>query len=279
MSGTLFVVATPIGNLEDLSRRGLTTLERVQTIACEDTRRTGTLLSLLDVRRPAEQRLLACHEHNEAEVVPQILRELRAGKDVALVSDAGTPLLSDPGFALLQAAWQDGVNVVPVPGPSAPLALLSVCPLAAMPFLFAGFLPSKGPKRRSMLVELGQSGVALVLFESPHRVLDCLADIAVALPTRKVFVGREVTKKFEHFYVGDPQQVAEQLLAEDAVRGEFALVIEKTSQADALQSLDGRDEKTFRLLVKELGPSKAAKLMAQLCNMNRSALYDLAQRW
>lgn len=276
MTGTLFVVATPIGNLEDLSRRGANTLEQVQIIACEDTRRTGQLLTLLGLARPAGSRLLACHEHNETEVVPMLLKELEAGKDVALVSDAGTPLLSDPGFAVLRAAHQAGIRVVPVPGPSAALALLSVCPLPATPFCFAGFLPAKASRRRTELASLASRGDAVVLFESPHRILDCLADIAALIAQRRVFVGREITKKFEHFYCGSALEVREELLTTDAVRGEFALVIECAVAAPDALALDAQVEKTFRLLIAEFGPSKAAKLMAQLTPLKRSQLYDLA---
>ena len=275
MTGTLYVVATPIGNLGDLSSRAAQTLSKVQIIACEDTRRTGTLLSLLDLQRPESQRLIACHEHNESAVVPELVQQLAQGTDVALVSDAGTPLLNDPGFALLRACWDQAIAVSPVPGAAAPLALLSVCPLPATPFCFAGFLPARSARRRTELVRLATLPAALVLFESPHRIADCLADLGALLPERRLFVGREVTKAYESFYCGTAAHILEQLLTQDAVRGEFVLLIEAPVAQSSV--LTAQEAKLLRLLATEVGPSKAAKLMAQVTDMKRSELYDLLQ--
>lgn len=276
MTGTLFVVATPIGNLGDLSRRGVKTLEQVQIIACEDTRRTGTLLSLLDLARPPQQRLVACHEHNETEAIPRLLQALSAGQDVALVSDAGTPLLNDPGFALLRACAEQQLPVVPVPGACAPIALLSVCPLPATPFCFAGFLPARAAKRRAELTRLCALPAAVLLFESPHRMRDALADIATVVPERRVFVGREMTKQYESFYCASALAVQAQLDAQQAYRGEFVVLIEAPPARAETTALDPHDERILHLLVAEVGPSRAAKLMAQVTDLKRSALYDLA---
>lgn len=276
MTGTLYVVATPIGNLSDLSPRGQNVLSQVQLIACEDTRRVRKLMSLLDLDAPSGQRLVACHEHSEGDVTPMLLAALADGLDVALVSDAGTPLVSDPGHRLLRAAWDAGVTAVPVPGPSAVLALLAVCPLPVTPWTFAGFLSPKAGRRRQELDALLARTEAQVLFESPHRILDCLAAIAALAPERPVFAGRELTKAYECFYLGTAAEIAEQLAATDAVRGEFALVIQASPQAPAGQGLDATGRQTLALLVEELGPSRAAKLMARLSGETRGRLYDLA---
>lgn len=273
MTGILYVVATPIGNLGDVSRRAEEVLSTVQTIACEDTRRTGTLLSLLDLPRPPGQRLVACHEHNESTVVPQLLESLTAGQHVALVSDAGTPLLNDPGFHLLRACQEQGVRVTPIPGAAAPLALLAACPLPATPFCFAGFLPARAGKRRAELVRLCALPAAIVLFESPHRIAECLADIADVVPERRLFVGRELTKQYETFYCDRAEVIRQELEATDARRGEFVLLIEAPGeQADALSP---RDAKLLQLIAAEVGPSKAARMMAQVTDLTRSELYDL----
>lgn len=302
--GTLFVVATPIGNLTDLSRRAEEVLATVQLIACEDTRRTGNLLSLLDLDRSASQssvmsashlssadsagvadravvagrRLLACHEHNEQQVAEQLLAQLAAGFDVALVSDAGTPLLSDPGFLLVRAAHQRGFPVRPIPGPSAVQALLSVCPLPTERYQFEGFLPARAGKRRARLEVLLAGGATTVLFEAPHRILDTLGAIAEQAPERAVFVGREMTKKFESYYSGTAHEVMLRLQTEDAVRGEFALCVAGVTGAVAGGADDGRLVRALRMLAAEVGPSKAAKILAQLTGRPRSALYDLARQ-
>ena len=275
MTGTLYVVATPIGNLADMSRRGAQTLSEVQIIACEDTRRTGTLLSLLDLQRTADQRLVACHEHNESAVVPQLLASLEAGHDVALVSDAGTPLVNDPGFNLLRACADHDIPVAPVPGAAAPMALLSVCPLPAIPFCFVGFLPARAAKRRAELVRLAAMPTALMLFESPHRIVQTLEDLTQVVPERRVFAGREITKQYESFYCGSAEQVLAELQAQDALRGEFVLLLEAPSAS--ADGISPRDKTLLHLLAAEVGPSKASRLLAQVTDLKRSQLYDLLQ--
>lgn len=175
------------------------------------------LMTLLGLTGPPGQRLVACHEHNEGEVAPTLLAALGEGQDVALVSDAGTPLVSDPGHRLLRAAWEAGVVTVPVPGASAVLALLSVCPLSVVPWTFAGFLSPKAGRRRQELEALLLQPQAQVLFESPHRILDCLGAIAAIAPERALFVGRELTKVYESFYLGTAKEIAERLRSADAV--------------------------------------------------------------
>ena len=264
-SGTLFIVATPIGNVADLSRRAAEVLAGVQLIACEDTRRTGNLLQLAGVVAvPAadaapSRRLLACHEHNEEEVTAYLLEQLRTGVDVALVSDAGTPLVSDPGFRLVQQAHASGIRVRPIPGPSALQALLSVCPLPADRFRFEGFLPSRAGKRRSRLEQLLAGSELTVLFEAPHRIIETLREVAELAPQRRIFLGREITKKYESFYLGTAAEVAATLSAADTVRGEFVFCIEGGTGAAAGGFDEARLRRALATLGELVGPSKAAR--------------------
>lgn len=289
-SGTLFIVATPIGNVADLSGRAAEVLAGVQLIACEDTRRTGNLLQLAGVDlqlspstgEPAaeavKRRLLACHEHNEEQVTPYLLDQLLAGIDVALVSDAGTPLVSDPGFRLVQQAHARGVSVRPIPGASAVQALLSVCPLPAERFRFEGFLPSRAGKRRSRLEQVLASSELVVFFEAPHRILATLNEVASLAPERQVFLGREITKKYEAFYQGTAAEVAAALEATDAVRGEFAFAVAGVAGMAASGVDEVRLRRALETLAVMVGPSKAAKVLAQLTGRPRSELYDLAPK-
>ena len=219
--GTLFVVATPIGNRADLSRRAQETLAAAAVVACEDTRRTGALLSSLGIRA----RLRSLHEHNEAKRVDDILGRLDAGDDVALVSDAGTPLLSDPGFLVVRAAVAAGHRVQPVPGPSAILAALSVSGLPPYPFTFVGFPPPKAGKRRSFLARWAELPHSLVLFESPHRILKTLDDARDVLGDRQAFLGRELTKLHEESLRGSLGEIRERLAERDTIKGEIVLVV------------------------------------------------------
>jgi 16S rRNA (cytidine1402-2'-O)-methyltransferase len=220
-AGTLLVVATPIGNLEDLSARARRGLEAADLVACEDTRRTGLLLARLGLRK----RLLSLHEHNERARVPRLLAELAAGRTVALVSDAGTPLLSDPGFRLVREAAAHGLRVEPIPGPSAILAALVVSALPPSPFTFAGFPPPRRGKRRGFYRRLAPLPHTLVLFESPHRLLASLEDARAELGDRPAVVARELTKLHEEVLRGPLSTLLAALAARPALRGEFTLVI------------------------------------------------------
>lgn len=217
--GTLYVVATPIGNLEDLSPRALRVLAEVDWIACEDTRRTGKLLA----RAGIESRMLSCHRFNEAARVERVLDELRAGHDVALVSDGGTPGIADPGERLVAAAHEAGLTVSPVPGPNAAVALLSASGLAGDRFVFGGFLPHRAGERRRRLRELAASPCPVVVQESPHRLGEALRDLAEVLGDRPLVLGRELTKLHETILRGS----AAELLAAvgEEVRGEIVLAI------------------------------------------------------
>jgi 16S rRNA (cytidine1402-2'-O)-methyltransferase len=221
VSGTLFVVSTPIGNLEDLSPRARRTLAEADLVACEDTRRTGLLLSRLGIRRP----LISLHEHNEKQRVPRILSALEEGSRVALVSDAGTPLLSDPGFLLVREAAARGFAVEAVPGPSALLAALVASGLPPLPFTFAGFPPHKSGRRRAFFTALSPLGHTLVVYESPHRILATLGAALEALGDRPAALARELTKVHEEVLRGPLSAILAELSARAAIKGELVLMI------------------------------------------------------
>ena len=215
----LYVVATPIGNLEDITLRALRTLKEVDLIAAEDTRKTRRLLSAYDIHTP----LTSFHEHSGKGKVEQILRVLSEDKAVALVSEAGTPGINDPGYPLIKAAIEEGIDVIPMPGPSAPIAALVVSGLTSHRFTYLGFLPRKKGERRKVLASLSEDAGTLVLLESPHRLIKSLEDILEVLGDRRIAVCREMTKIYEEIYRG---RISEALEHFKQPRGEFTLVVE-----------------------------------------------------
>jgi len=221
MPGTLYLVATPIGNLEDITLRALRVLKEVQIIACEDTRHTSRLLAHFGIGT----RRISYHEHNEAARTREIVEHLRAGEDVALVSDAGMPLVSDPGYRLVAACRQEALPVVPVPGPSAVLAALSASGLPSDRFYFEGFLPPRAVARRRRIEELAGMPVTLVFYEAPHRVVDTLRDLAEILGPRPACVAREVTKLHEEWLTGLLTDALTTLGSRQLVQGEITLVV------------------------------------------------------
>jgi 16S rRNA (cytidine1402-2'-O)-methyltransferase len=223
--GTLYVVATPIGNLEDVTLRALRVLKEVGLIACEDTRRTRTLLAHFGIHAP----VTSYFEHNKLTKGPAILRALSEGKSVALVTDAGTPGISDPGFLLVKAAREAGVPVVPVPGPSAVIAALSAAGVPADRFVFDGFLPMKPGRRLRRLEALRDLEMTVVCYESPHRILASLEAIAQVFADREIVAAREMTKQFEEIVRGTARELAERFAA-GHVRGEFTLIIPYTKR-------------------------------------------------
>ncbi len=270
--GTLYVVATPIGNLEDLSPRAGEVLRGVALILAEDTRVSSRLLSHLAARTP----MAAYHDHNERETVPGYLERLLRGESLALVSDAGTPLLSDPGLHLVAAAQAAGVAVRAVPGPSAVVAALSVAGLPASRFAFEGFLPARAGARRTALAALAHEPRTLVFLEAPHRILEMLADAAVAFgPGRRCCVARELTKLHETHYPGTLAEAAQRLAAHPGEqRGEFVVVIEgDTSVADP--SIE-EGKRVLTVLLEYLKPGDAATAAAALTGQRRNDLYALA---
>jgi len=221
MAGTLQIVSTPIGNLEDLSPRAARALAEADLVACEDTRHTGRLLARLGLRKT----LVSLHEHNERARTPELVDRLAGGETIALVSDAGTPLVSDPGFVLVRAALERGVAVEAIPGPSAALAALAVSGLPPYPVTFTGFAPRKGGKRRGFFRELAPLLHTLVVFESPHRVLACLEDAESELGDRPAALARELTKLHEEVLRGRLSEIRAELAGRPGIKGEMVLVI------------------------------------------------------
>jgi 16S rRNA (cytidine1402-2'-O)-methyltransferase len=272
-TGRLEVVATPIGNLADLTARARECLAAADLIAAEDTRHTGLLLQAIGVVRP----LVSLHAHNESERVPQLLKRLEAGEVVALVSDAGTPLLSDPGFELVRCALAAGVDVRSIPGPSAITAALAVAGLPAGRFCFEGFLPARSRERRARLRELAAESRTLVFFEAPHRIRASLADLVAEFGAeRTAVIARELTKVHETLYRGTLGELAA-LAATDKnmQRGEITLVIAGAAAAERRVDREVL-QRTVELLRRELSPGKAAALAAQLTGARRSEAYALA---
>ena len=274
-NGRLQVVATPIGNLADLSTRAREALLSADVIAAEDTRHTRVLLTAIGIAKP----LVSLHEHNESQRTPQLLVRLAAGETVALVSDAGTPLLSDPGFELVQRAAQAGHDVQVIPGPSAITAALAVAGLPTARFCFEGFLPARAHERRAALAALAREPRTLVLFEAPHRILATLTDMAAEFGAeRPAVVARELTKAHETVYRGTLRELLARAQAEENLRrGEITLVVQGAAAA-----ANAVDQTLLRravdLLAKELPPGRAAAIAAQLTGATRAAAYALATR-
>ncbi|HLK48832.1 MAG TPA: 16S rRNA (cytidine(1402)-2'-O)-methyltransferase [Bryobacteraceae bacterium] len=225
MPGRLYVVATPIGNLEDITYRAVRVLGEAGLIACEDTRQTRKLLDHYGIRKPT----VSYHEHNEAERAAELAERLRGGETIALVSDAGVPLISDPGYRLVRAALDAGIEVQPVPGPSAALAALAASGLPTDAFHFGGFLPAKAGPRARVLQELAGQTATLIFYEAPHRILETLEAVEQILGQRPVAVARELTKIHEEFLRGPVAEVRAQLAARAAIKGEITLLVGKAT--------------------------------------------------
>jgi 16S rRNA (cytidine1402-2'-O)-methyltransferase len=225
MSGTLYVVATPIGNLDDITFRAVRILREADIIACEDTRQTRKLLDHFEISRP----LVSYHDHNERERAAQLLAELENGRSVAVVSDAGTPLIADPGYRIVKEARERGIPVSPIPGPSALPAALSASGLPTDAFVFGGFLAAKSGQRRKELEKWKDAAATLVFYETPHRICETLRDIAEILGERTVVIAREITKLHEEFLRGTPLELEAELSKRPAVKGEFVVMIDRRS--------------------------------------------------
>jgi 16S rRNA (cytidine1402-2'-O)-methyltransferase len=276
---TLYVVATPIGNLADISLRALHVLQLVDVVACEDTRHTQSLLRAYGIERPGAQ-LLALHQHNEAEAAQNVVARLAQGERIAYVSDAGTPGVSDPGARLVAAVRAAGQRVLPLPGASAVTTLVGAAGLVAdgdnsSAFVFAGFLPSKAGERDSAVQALAREPRAVVLLEAPHRI-EAVARALALLGERRVTVGRELTKQFEEIATMAASALAAWFAASrDRTRGEFALVLHPM----AIAADDGAEgERVLRLLLAELPLKTAVRLAAEITGTPRNALYEAALR-
>jgi 16S rRNA (cytidine1402-2'-O)-methyltransferase len=275
-AGRLEVVATPIGNLGDLSSRAREVLAAADLIAAEDTRRTGQLLNAIGV----SGRLISLHDYNEEARIAPLVQQLLDGRVIALVSDAGTPLLSDPGFGLVRAAAAAGIEVRSVPGASAVTAALSIAGLATDRFAFEGFLPSRAGERRALLAQLAAEARTLVLFEAPHRIAATLADLAQSFGAdRAAVVTRELTKMHESVYRGTLGTLSA-LAASDAdmARGEITVVIAGAAPERAIDGDTGLLTRALQLLLQELPPARAAAIAAQLAGAKRGDAYQLALR-
>lgn len=226
MSGILYVVATPIGNLEDITYRAVRVLKECGRIACEDTRHTRHLMQHYGIEKP----LVSYHEHNERERTADLLERLSGGEDIALVSDAGTPLISDPGYRVVAAAVQAGIRVVPIPGPAAFLTALSASGLATDSFYYGGFLPPKPGQRRRVLEHAASLGCVLLFYEAPHRLIETLEDCSAVFGDRPVIVARELTKMHEEFARGTGAQLASEFGSRPSVKGEIVLLIDKPGE-------------------------------------------------
>ena len=270
-AGKLYVVATPIGNLGDISARALAILAQADLVAAEDTRTTGNLLTHHGIRA----RLVALHEHNEMQRAAELVARLQAGKTVALVSDAGTPGISDPGALLVARAREAGITVCPIPGANAAIAALSAAGLAAPHFLFYGFLPNKSAARRSALQSLVEHPYTLVFYEAPHRILECTEDLqAVFGDEREIVFAREVTKLFESIHRCKLGVAMEWLNSDpNNQRGEFVLLV---SGAAEREGLDAETERTLVLLLEELPLKQAVQLAVRITGANKNELYQRA---
>ena len=271
--GTLYVVATPIGNLGDMTLRALETLKMVDAIAAEDTRHTSGLLSHFGISK----KLIAVHEHNEHQSAEKLLVQLQAGENIALVSDAGTPGISDPGAVVVGLVRQAGVKVVPIPGASAVIAALSASGITQNGFHFHGFLPASGAARRKVLESLKSQAVTLVFYEAPHRIVECVEDIANILGAeRQLTFARELTKTFETFYSCSAGEASAWLQADtNQQRGEFVLLIEAAAVKEA-EELPEEAVRILKLLLADLSLKQAVKLAAEISHEKKNVLYEFA---
>ncbi|MEE8319463.1 MAG: 16S rRNA (cytidine(1402)-2'-O)-methyltransferase [bacterium] len=268
-NGKLYIVATPIGNLEDISARADKVLRSVSMIAAEDTRRTKKLLSATGISK----RTISYREQVREKASAQIINELEKGGDVALVTDAGTPGLSDPGYFLVREAARKDITVVPIPGPSALAAAISASGMSLDSFVFEGFLPTRSPARRRRLEELGGTGYPLAIFESPRRLLATLSDIEEAIGNRHVVVARELTKIHEEFIRGSVREVADKLKEGD-IKGEVTLLVEGGEPRPVSLELD---EAVSEMRSAGLSASKTASILADLTGEPRRKIYDIAK--
>ena len=271
LSGILYIVATPIGNLQDITARALDIFNQVDLIAAEDTRHSGLLLSHYGIKKP----FFALHDHNEQQKADLLVEKLRQGNHIALISDAGTPLISDPGFHVVRKCRQAGIRVVPLPGACAAITALCASGVASDRFCFEGFLPAKSKARRDKLTELADEARTLIFYESTHRIVDSLTDVETVLGAdRYVVLAREITKTWETI-IGDEVGQLRTWLAEDPNRtkGEMVLIIEGKS-AESSAEFSPQAIKALQLIAQELPLKKAAAIVAELYGYKKNALYQ-----
>jgi 16S rRNA (cytidine1402-2'-O)-methyltransferase len=265
----LYIVATPIGNLEDITMRALRVLREADRIACEDTRQTRKLLDHYGIAKP----VTSYHDHNEAEKTAELIERLERGESIALVSDAGTPLISDPGYRLVAAAVAAGITVVPIPGPSAVMGALAAAGLATDSFRFCGFLPVKTSQRQKIFEELRHEACTLVFYEAPHRILETLEDITAVLRDRPVVIARELTKLHEEFLRGSAAEVRATLSARPSVKGEITLLIGKAEHAEVDDT--PVDEAIRALVAAGVPRMDAIKQVAKARGLSKREVYKI----
>ena len=271
--GILYVVATPIGNLGDITLRAIETLKMVDAIAAEDTRHSSGLLSHFGISK----KLIAVHEHNEQQSAEKLLAQLKKGENIALVTDAGTPGISDPGAIVVKIVREAGIKVVPIPGVSAVVTALSASGITQNGFYFHGFLPASGAARRKVLESLKSQSVTLVLYEAPHRIVECVEDLAKMLGgERQLTFARELTKTFETIYTCPTSRASAWLQADaNQQRGEFVLLIEAAPVVE-LQEISEEAQRVLKCLLAELPLKQAVALATEITNLKKNDLYELA---
>ena len=270
--GILYVVSTPIGNLADMTPRAVTILNQVDIIACEDTRSSKTLLNRFDIKT----KCLSYHEHSYERATDVIMEKIQKGEHIALISDAGTPLISDPGFKLVRKARALGVSIIPIPGSCAAISALSVSGLNTDAFLFKGFLPRKREDRKNTLEQIRGYQHTIIFYESPHRVLESIKDMKLILGNkRKIFMAREMTKLFETYFSGTIGELIE-FIEKDPIntKGEIVLIVEKGGEDATKLKKDHR--RILNLLLSEMSSSKAASIAAKITGENKKLLYKEA---
>jgi len=272
-NGILYVVATPIGNLDDMTPRAIATLQNVDTILAEDTRHSGGLLKKFGITTPAR----AYHDHNEQQLAPELIKRLQAGENMALISDAGTPLVSDPGYHLLNLAQQAGINIVPVPGASALITALSVCGLPTDRFTFNGFLPAKQKARQKKCQGLKTETATQIFYEAPHRLTECINDLNEVFGSdRHACIARELTKIYETIRTGTLAELSQWLDQNSGqCRGEIVIVVEGNHEE---KTEDGEDQRVLEVLLEYLSPSQAVAAAVKITGGKKNQLYKLAQR-
>ena len=270
--GILYVVSTPIGNLADMTPRAVTILDQVDSIACEDTRSSKTLLNRFDIKT----KCLSYHEHSDERATDVIMGKIQKGENIALISDAGTPLISDPGFKLVRRARGLGISIIPIPGSCAAISALSVSGLNTDAFLFKGFLPRKTEDRKNTLEQIRGYQHTIIFYESPHRVLESIKDMKLILGNkRKIFMAREMTKLFETYFSGTIGELIEFIEKDPSnTRGEIVLIVEKCVEDATKLKKDHR--RILKLLLSEMSSSKAASIAAKITGENKKILYKEA---
>lgn len=274
MDAAVYLVATPIGNLEDITLRALRTLRECDLIACEDTRHTRKLLSRYEIQKP----LVSCHQHNEHERAREIVERVQSGQAVAIVSDAGLPGISDPGYRVVRAAIAAGVRVIPIPGPSAVDTAVVASGLPTDSFLYLGFLPAKSGQRIKSLQALAAEKATLVFYEAPHRLLRTLEDAQTALGNRQVVVARELTKTHEEFLRGTLSEIHAALAIRESVKGEIVLLIAGASEAPPPAAALSLTERVRQLIAEGSSPMAAVKAAAKEYGISKREAYNLVEQ-